>query len=416
MKPDGRHHSLSRRQLYERVWSAPATKLAVQLGVSDVAIAKLCKKLNILRPPRGSWAKIEAGQKLTKAPLPRDPEEIAKKGLARKVPSSIRMSPNNGSLHPVAAELMQILNDADLDYEKLVRTEGSMLPRVRVSKSQVKRAAEAFHMIVTAMEARGIPFRKSRSKYVPAYFERGRDQLQLQIDEPLVNVARERDHRLPAWQSPTYDKKPSGLLEFTIRPEGYGGGREERKWTESDKTSLAGVLAQVIEGICQWFLEQDRRRIREEEEAERRRKQREFEEARESLRKHKEALEDTVHAREADLLKAAEWWRVQNMTEDFIHECEQRWSGCQNGMLTVEQRGWLEWARSIIREMSPFECGYPDPARDGAFDPESVRFGGPYPAKRDFPQPPTMPKIPPPVVQSGYVSGYGATSHYWPYR
>lgn len=326
------------------------------------------------------------------------------------------MNANKGSLHPVASELMQILNDADLDYEKLVRTEGRMFPKVRVSKSQVKRAADAFHMIVTAMEARGIPFRKSRSKYVPAYFERGSDQLHLQIDEPLGSVARERDHRLPAWQSPTYDKKPSGFLEFTIRPVGYGRGREEKKWKESDKTPLAVVLAQVIEGICQWFLEQDKRRIREEEEAERRRKQREFEEARESRRRHKEALEDTVQAREADLLKAAEWWRVRNTTEDFIHECERRWSGGQNGMLTEEQLGWLAWARSITREMSPFERGYPDPARDGAFDPASVRFGGPYPAKRDFPQPPTMPKIPPPVVQSGHVTGYGATSHYWPYR
>jgi hypothetical protein len=412
MKPDGKHHSLSRRQLYERVWSTPATKLAVELGVSDVAIAKLCKKLNIPRPPRGYWAKIEAGQKPTKVPLPRDPEDIAKKGLARKVPSRIRMSANNGGLHPVAAELMQILNDADLDYEKLVRTEGRMLPRVRVSKSQVKRAAEAFHMIVTAMEARGIPFRKSRSKYVPAYFERGRDQLHLQIDEPLVNVARERDHRLPAWQSPIYDKKPSGRLEFTIRPEAYGRGREERKWAESDKTSLAVVLAQVIEGICQWFLDQEKRRKREEEEAERRRNEYEIEQAREKKRKHEEALENTVHVRELDLLKAAEWFRVQRTTDDFIDVCEQRWRAGQHGALTEEQTGWLEWARGITREMSPFGSGYPDPSRDGAFDPESVQFGGPYPAKRDFPQPPTMPKIPPPVVQSGY----GATSHYWPYR
>jgi hypothetical protein len=172
------------------------------------------------------------------------------------------------------------------------------------------------------------------------------------------------------------------------------------------------VLAQVIEGICQWFLDQEKRRKREEEEAERRRNEYEIEQAREKKRKHEEALENTVHVRELDLLKAAEWFRVQRTTDDFIDVCEQRWRAGQHGALTEEQTGWLEWARGITREMSPFGSGYPDPSRDGAFDPESVQFGGPYPAKRDFPQPPTMPKIPPPVVQSGY----GATSHYWPYR
>ena len=56
--------------------------------------------------------------------------------------------------------------------------------------------------------------------------------------------------------------------------------------------------------------------------------------------------------------------------------------------------------------MSPLETGYPDPAKDGAFDAAAVPFGGPYPAKRDFPRPPTMPKIPPPVQPSGYSYGY----------
>jgi hypothetical protein len=59
--------------------------------------------------------------------------------------------------------------------------------------------------------------------------------------------------------------------------------------------------------------------------------------------------------------------------------------------------------------MSPLETGYPDPAKDGAFDPAAVPFGGPYPVKRDFPRPPTMPKIPPPVQAGGYSHGYEQT-------
>jgi len=109
-------------------------------------------------------------------------------------------------------------------------------------------------------------------------------------------------------------------------------------------------------------------------------------------------------ARSEDLLKAAEWWRLYQTAAQFINECEQRWRN-QTGCLRAEQQKWLTWARDNAKAMSPFETGYPDPAKDGAFDAASVPFCGPYPAKRDFPRPPTMPRIPPPVQQSGYGSG-----------
>ena len=47
-------------QLIGLMWSKPASQLAKDLGVSDVAIAKHCKKRRIEKPPRGYWAmKIE---------------------------------------------------------------------------------------------------------------------------------------------------------------------------------------------------------------------------------------------------------------------------------------------------------------------------------------------------------------------
>jgi hypothetical protein len=60
---------LSRDELYEKVWSLPGSKLAKQFGISDVALAKVCKKFGIPRPDRGYWARLEAGQMLSKPPL-----------------------------------------------------------------------------------------------------------------------------------------------------------------------------------------------------------------------------------------------------------------------------------------------------------------------------------------------------------
>ena len=36
---------LSRQELFQSVWSIPTTKIATRLGISDVAIAKICRKL-----------------------------------------------------------------------------------------------------------------------------------------------------------------------------------------------------------------------------------------------------------------------------------------------------------------------------------------------------------------------------------
>lgn len=66
---DGRN--LYRREsLYEEVWKNPVTKVAERYGVSDVMIHKVCKVLNIPVPPRGYWAKKEAGEPVEQTPLP----------------------------------------------------------------------------------------------------------------------------------------------------------------------------------------------------------------------------------------------------------------------------------------------------------------------------------------------------------
>ena len=61
--------TLPRSELYELVWSKPVTEVARELGVSDVALAKRCRALNIPLPWRGFWAKVQAGQTPRRTPL-----------------------------------------------------------------------------------------------------------------------------------------------------------------------------------------------------------------------------------------------------------------------------------------------------------------------------------------------------------
>ncbi len=52
---------ISKPDLLALVWAMPTTEVAKILGVSDVAVAKRCKRFSITKPPRGYWAKIAAG-------------------------------------------------------------------------------------------------------------------------------------------------------------------------------------------------------------------------------------------------------------------------------------------------------------------------------------------------------------------
>lgn len=52
--------TLTRKALYDLVWSKPRTTLAKEMGVSDVWIGKQCKAMNVPAPPPGYWANLHA--------------------------------------------------------------------------------------------------------------------------------------------------------------------------------------------------------------------------------------------------------------------------------------------------------------------------------------------------------------------
>lgn len=60
-----------RQELYDRVWSVPMWTLHKEYRVSDVALAKTCKRLHVPVPGRGYWAMLAAGKPTRpRPPLP----------------------------------------------------------------------------------------------------------------------------------------------------------------------------------------------------------------------------------------------------------------------------------------------------------------------------------------------------------
>ena len=61
---------VSREEMYAEVWRLPMTKIADHHRVSSSFLARVCTRMNVPRPPRGHWVKLENGISSPQPPLP----------------------------------------------------------------------------------------------------------------------------------------------------------------------------------------------------------------------------------------------------------------------------------------------------------------------------------------------------------
>jgi len=116
---------ISRAELYDQVWSVSMVKLGEQYGLSDVGLAKICKRHKIPRPPRGYWARKAAGYKVKRLPLP--PGENV----------TIEITPNPYSRHgpKLTDDLSRISPSKRLDEEPIVVPDRLSSPHPLIKQS-----------------------------------------------------------------------------------------------------------------------------------------------------------------------------------------------------------------------------------------------------------------------------------------
>lgn len=110
---------LFRKELFDKIWEKPITHVAKNYGVSDSAIIKVCKKMEIPRPLAGHWAKIKAGRVIKKPTLPK----LSKTGLDEY--NLIGMPVKNGLLNK-AETVTHPLIKYELDAANIVTVEDNL--------------------------------------------------------------------------------------------------------------------------------------------------------------------------------------------------------------------------------------------------------------------------------------------------
>jgi len=178
--------TLSRQDLFNKVWSQPVTKVATELGLSDTAVRKMCDRHDIPVPGRGYWAQVTAGRTFAKPRLrpaknatletitfvgaaQPSPEIKAAaeqlKAKARKPePPRETLAPGedvaedalpkgDDDVHPLAVRTRDKVASAKAG--QTARVSGKNLFTVSASADQADRVARILTSLLRAMEARG---------------------------------------------------------------------------------------------------------------------------------------------------------------------------------------------------------------------------------------------------------------------
>lgn len=365
--------SIDRQQLYELVWSEPISKLADQFGYSGAGLAKLCRRYGIPLPSRGHWAKVHAGHKTKKIPLPApgpDQQNLVLSPIsqaerlsrveqrerleeAQSLVATHVLSSEQPGLHPLAKAARARLKQRDgWKDSDILRAAPSEVLDIRVAKDSIDRAIAIASDLVRALEQLGglIAIEKEKGRTVLSL---AGANLNLQITEHVARSDHEptaaekkaleryrNDTRRGIYSSPyptipRHDYTATGVL--TISASG-------RNWRDSRTKQLEQRLGAVVAGIATLADEvsaQERERIRKQQEHER--KVRDYEETL-AKRTEEQAAFDA-------LLRHANQYGTACAIRNFIKAVEE--SAGHSGPDSRFSAEWIAWAKDKANWLDP---------------------------------------------------------------
>ena len=182
---------VSREELYKLAWSIPMVKVAAKFSVSGSYMARVCSALNVPRPGKGYWAKLEVGKAPDRPVLPKssvgEPQfwshgdgdlSSADAGVV-----TVTSAPSKPRIAPVAKGVHALIHNAKQHYERgykvdegqLLRPYKRQLVDVVASAAGIDKALALANELFNALEARGhrVRFATSTSRlYRPHVDER----------------------------------------------------------------------------------------------------------------------------------------------------------------------------------------------------------------------------------------------------
>jgi len=368
--------TLTRQELYDRVWQTPMVKTAAEYGISGRGLAKLCERYEIPVPGRGHWALTRAGYVMERDPLPADPPPEMQVSITGDPEREKEEHPDVAAQIAYEAEHQIVVPDhLNRPHRLVTRTRESLRPSrpdairtpptpggtlgIHVSRQQLPRALRIFDALLKACEERGFSILAGQEPYSGVKIKVRGEELSVSITEPNrrtdhVLSAREQEEQRKGhgWSIPRYDYTPKGLLLFTI--DGWGEGVQHR-WSDRKNRPLEDCLNDIIVGMLRIAVTVlIPRRL-------------------EAVRRHQLELEEErrrqVYRAKMDALnKALQDWQQSQELRRFVAAVDE---AAQRRLGTIPEKSpindWLRWARALADRIDPLD-GFIDQLRSEAAD------------------------------------------------
>lgn len=355
-----------RETLYKQVWEKPVTEVAKLYMVSDVAIHKVCKSLDIPTPPLGYWAKVRAGKPVTKVPLPKSSKPVKKNGLRTEIPyypkldraaplaflneedraivlsvaAQIVMPDEKAKIHPKIVDHRKTVMEWKKSHKERTggwnrrnREEPPLLAE-NVSEEAIPRICRIVDSLIKAMEPLGCSLTDNlvfviNGETVPLSFSEAQDEIPHipTTEENIALIKYEEDKRRYSFASKPnirkYDRPFNGRISMSIYT------------TKSFRDSKSAVMEERL-GEIMIELYEASDAVRKEREA-----REEAERKRQEETSRQEELKNRYNA-EVDRTRI-----LINLAEDYDIACRIRQyilAVKATGSNDEKTRSWIEWA------------------------------------------------------------------------
>jgi hypothetical protein len=341
-----KNQTLTRKELYDLVWSCPIATLAIKYFISAEGLRKICIKMNIPIPMQGHWNKLLFNKPVEVKKLPKaytgenkislplrevgdpafgtySPIAIREMEIKEREKGKLKVSGKLKDPHRLIIEAQESLTEKDRHrYDGgIIQTKSYQLD-IRVTPEKVNRALRFMDTFIKLIESRGYRIKNER-KY--SYLMIDQDDFRFKFRELLEKVP---DTSLNRWSD--YDYVATGILTFNLV-----FINREYEWKDG-KVPLEKQLAKIIALLELKYeeIEKDRERHRKSMEAMDKKERLEMEKIQ---RKEKE-LDDFI-----SLLNISKRWQETEVLRKYINAVQTNTK--KNHKNSDEMKNWFIWAR-----------------------------------------------------------------------
>jgi hypothetical protein len=372
--PTQQFRRITREELYAMVWQRPMSRVAEEFGISGSGLANICDKLDVPYPPRGYWAKKEAGKPVVTLKLSPRKDGVPEQAEIYPTPPKLVSLPENEKSTTVAADKVEgvIVPDNRDDLHPRVKawiSDHKKLQKEREQENKRRRhetwwsprllpdltERDLYRFRVTSAIFKGVE--KAGGSVVKSpitgkvTFRIVGHEVECSIVEKLVKSLKQRDETRKWTAYPDHHQSgldSSGFLRVSITT--YLDGRQ-LQWIETQRLKIGDKLPEIIDAIMAAgpILEQIKR-----ERDEREKRYREEEARRYEAKRLKEMDDKRWHK----FREFAANWEERDRLLAFMAEIEKQASSeTEITIAGISFSDWIAWAKKRIEALDPLGQG-----------------------------------------------------------